>query len=149
LWDSRPHQDVRECLVLTLLQFLNKSNLNDDETIIWTILEQVANEEYFPVIQSLFDINPERSHWPLARLRSSANPIYKTFVNKIQFKILDHPTSTEARLWAWTYIDHEHCDTNRLVDKAQQLCIQFDKLGNQLWKRAFEKILLCYKQKRM
>ena len=53
-WDSHPHQDVRACLVLVLLHFVGKSNSNDDETIIWEILEKAAADEYHPVLQPFF-----------------------------------------------------------------------------------------------
>jgi hypothetical protein len=46
-------------------------------------------------------------------------------------------------------VDYEHCHTNKLIEKAQQLCIQFDKDGNHLWQNAFEKVISCFKQEKM
>jgi len=147
LWDSHPHQDVRACLILTLLHFIGKSNEN--EIIIWNILEEAADDEYLPVVQSLFAAQRGESRWPLSQLRNSSDQIFDTFVNRIQFKVLDHPKSLEARSWAWTNIDYEHCDTNKLIEKAQQLCIQFDKDANNLWESAFGKIISLYKQQKV
>jgi hypothetical protein len=149
LWDSHPHQDVRACLILTLLHFIGKSNSNDDQTIIWKILEEAADDDYLPVVQSLFDAHRGTSRWPLSPLRNSSDQIFQTFINRIQFRILNHPTSLEARLWAWSNIDYEHCDSQKLIEKGKQLCIQFDKDANTLWVNAFNKIISSYKQQKM
>ena len=125
------------------------NQIQDDETIIWKILEEAADDDYLPVVQSLFAANRGNSRWPLTRLKNSSDNIFQIFVNRIQFKILDHPTSLEARSWAWSNIDYEYCDINKLIEKAQQLCIQFDKNANTLWKKAFEKIISFYKQQKM
>ncbi|CAF1192166.1 unnamed protein product [Rotaria sordida] len=146
LWDSHPHQDVRACLILTLLHFIGKSNLNDDNIIIWQILEQAAYDDYLPVVQSLFAAHRGKSRWPLSQLKDSSNNIFETFVNQIQFMILDHPTSLEARSFAWSNIEYEYCHTSKLIEKAQHLFIQFDKNANTLWENAFEKVIACYKQ---
>ncbi len=70
-------------------------------------------------------------------------------MNRIQFEVLDHPTSLEARSWAWSNIEYEHCDTKKLIEKAQRLAIQFDKDANHLWQNAFETIISSYKQNKM
>jgi hypothetical protein len=149
LWDSRPHQDVRACIVLTLLNFVAKLNSNSDQTILWNILREAAYDDYLPVVQSLFAAHRGITGWPLTQLKNTSDKIYKRFVNEIQFKILDHPKSLEARKWAWSNIDHEHCDTNQLITKAQQLFIQFDKDANILWTSAFTKIISFYQQQQM
>jgi hypothetical protein len=149
LWDSHPHQDVRVCLVLTLLHFVGKSNSNDDQTTIWNILEEAAHDDYLLVIEYLFSAHRGDSRWPLTHLKNSSDPIFKTYVNQIQFKVLDHPTSLQARSSAWLNIDYEHCDTNKLIEKAQQLCIQFNKDANNLWTSAFQKIISLYKLNKM
>ncbi len=149
LWDSRPHQDVRACLILTLLHFINKFNSNTDQTIIWKILEEAADDDYLPVVESVFSAYRGSSRWPLSRLTNSSDNIFQTFINRIQFKILDHPTSLEARSWAWSNIDYEHCNTEKLIEKARQLCIQFNKDAYTLWGIAFDKIISLYKQNKM
>ncbi|CAM2709425.1 unnamed protein product [Rotaria socialis] len=151
LWDNHPHQDVRACLILTLLHFIDKINPNNDDNdiIIWKILEQAADDEYLPVVQSLFAAHRGESRWPLSKLKYSSNNLFETFVNRIQFKILDHPTSLEARSWAWANVEYEHCQTSVLIEKAHLLCIQFDKNADNLWETAFEKIILSYKQQKI
>ncbi len=149
LWDSRPHQDVRACLILTLLHFIDKLNSDDEKTIVWKILEEAADDNYLPVIQSLFSADRGSSRWPLSRLINSPDNIFQIFINRIQFRILDHPTSLEARLWAWSNIDYEHCDSQKLIEKGTKLCIQFDKDANTLWEKAFNQIISFYKQKKM
>ncbi|CAF1560999.1 unnamed protein product, partial [Adineta steineri] len=154
IWNKRPHQDVRACLILTLLHFIGKTSSEEDENIIWEILEEATEDDYLPVVQNLFADQPGRSSgrgksspsWPLTKLKHSSENVFETFINRVQFKVLDHPTSLKARLWAWSNIDHEHCDMKKLYEKAQELCIQFDKDGNSLWSNAFEKILSVYKQ---
>ena len=149
IWDSHPHQDVRTCLILTLLHFIGKSNSSDDEIIIWNILEEAANDDYLPVIDTLFAASRGITRWPLTHLKDSSNQIFQQFVNRIQIKILDHPTSLQARSLAWSSIDYEHCHINKLIEKAQQLCIQFDKDANTLWIKAFHHIIQSYKQQQM
>ncbi|CAF1219378.1 unnamed protein product [Adineta steineri] len=154
IWNRHPHQDVRASLILTLLHFIGKTSSEEDENIIWEILEEAAEDDYLPVVQILFADQPGRSSrggksspsWPLTKLKHSSENVFKTFINRVQFKVLDHPTSLKARSWAWSNIDHEHCDMKKLYEKAQELCIQFDKDGNSLWSNAFEKILSVYKQ---
>ncbi|CAF4384352.1 unnamed protein product, partial [Rotaria magnacalcarata] len=121
LWDSRPHEDVRACLILTLLNFINKLQSNEDKTFVWKILEEAADDNYLPVVQSLFSAHRGSSRWPLSRLITSSDDNFQAFINRIQFRILDHPTSLEARLWAWTNIDCEHCDVQKLIEKVKQL----------------------------
>ncbi|CAM4750560.1 unnamed protein product [Rotaria magnacalcarata] len=149
LWDSRPHEDVRACLILTLLNFINKLQSNEDKTFVWKILEEAADDNYLPVVQSLFSAHRGSSRWPLSRLITSSDDNFQAFINRIQFRILDHPTSLEARLWAWTNIDCEHCDVQKLIEKVKQLCIQFDKNANTLWESAFNKIISYYKQQKI
>ncbi|CAF3902890.1 unnamed protein product [Rotaria sordida] len=149
LWDSRPHPDVRACLILTLLNFIDKLHSNDEKIIIWKILEEAADDNYLPVVQSLFSAHRGSSRWPLSRLENSSDNIFQIFINRIQFRILDHPTSLEARLWAWSNINYEHCDIPKLIEKSKQLCIQFDKAANTLWEKAFNQIILSYRQKKI
>jgi hypothetical protein len=102
------------------------------------------------VIQTLFpDLKKEKNCWPLSHLKYSSDKIFYSFVNRIQLKILDHPTSLQARVSAWTFIDYEHCDTNKLFEKAQQLITQFDKDSNTLWINAFQQIISSYTQQQM
>lgn len=115
----------------------------------WTILEQAAQDDYLPVIKSLFSADRGEQRWPLSKLKSMSKDLFKIFVNRIQFKVLDHPTLLEARLWAWSNIEYEYCDINKLIEKVQFLCIQFDKNANTLWKQAFEKIIFSYREQIM
>ncbi|CAF4099371.1 unnamed protein product [Adineta steineri] len=89
-----------------------------------------------------------KSSWSLTKLKNSSENLFKTFINRVQLKVLDHPTLLEARLLAWSNIDYEHCDKNKLIEKGQEICTQFDKDGNTLWEKAFEKILSIYKQEK-
>ncbi|CAF4467932.1 unnamed protein product [Rotaria sp. Silwood2] len=145
LWDRHPHQDIRACLILILLYFIGKSHSD----IVWNILEQAAYDEYFPVVETLFVSYRGDSRWPLSKLKYSSKNLFENFVNQIQFKILDHPTLLEARSYAWSYLEYDYCCTNELINKAQSLCIRFDKDGNVLWSNAFQKIILFYKQKKI
>ncbi|CAF2126601.1 unnamed protein product [Rotaria magnacalcarata] len=162
LWDSHPHQDLRACLILILLHFVGNHNNSDDiDKAIWQILEQAAEDDYLIIVQSLFAFHQEHrrrrlprskrgtSCWPLTRWKNLSNPLYEEFVNRIQLKVLDHPTSLNARSWAWENIEYEHCDINEVFDKAQKLCIQFDETGNKLWEQAFNKIILLYRENRI
>ncbi|CAF1638861.1 unnamed protein product, partial [Didymodactylos carnosus] len=88
------------------------SNKTTDGPILWKILEEAAQDDYLPVIKSLFDTDRGKSRWPLTRLKNISYENFDRFVNRIQFKVLDHPTSLKARSEAWTNIDHGHCDTN-------------------------------------
>lgn len=148
LWDFRPHPDIRACLVMILLQFIHESNINDEESIIWSILEQAAYDDYHPVILALFGANKNGIRQPSRGLKDSSTNLLQIFVKRIQMKILDHPTSLTARIWAWSLLDSEYCNINIIIEKAQQVCIQFDKNANVLWKQAFEKILSFYKQQK-
>lgn len=149
LWTSRPHQDVRACLIFTLLYFLEKMPDQDDEKILWEILQQAADDPYLLVVQSLFANCPRNAHWPLTRLITMSKETFQKFINEIQFRILDHPTSLEARLWAWSNIDDEHCDFQKLSDKGQRLCTQFHRDANTLWENAFQRILSSHQQRTM
>ncbi|CAF3513550.1 unnamed protein product [Rotaria socialis] len=162
LWDSHPHQDLRACLILILLHFVGNHNNSDDiDKAIWQILEQAAEDDYLIIVQSLFAFHQKHSRrrlprskrgtscWPLTRWKNLSNPLYEEFVNRIQLKVLDHPTSLNARSWAWDNIEYEHCDINKVFDKAQKLCIQFDETGNKLWEQAFNKIILLYRENKI
>ncbi|CAF4051216.1 unnamed protein product [Adineta steineri] len=148
IWNNHPHQDIRACLILSLFHFIGKIASNEEENIIWEILEEAAKDEYLPVVQKLF-INPlEKSRCQLSKLKNSSEETFERFVKEIQFKVLSHPTSLEARLLAWSNIDYEYCDKNKLVEKGQEECAQFDIEGNTLWEKAFEKIISIYKQEK-
>ncbi|CAF1529803.1 unnamed protein product [Adineta ricciae] len=71
----------------------------------------------------------------------NSEEIFRTFVNRIQFKILDHPTSLEARLYAWTNISSEHCEAEKFIAKGIKLCLEFTKEAKTLWKAAFKHIM--------
>jgi len=146
LWDSKLHQDIRACLILTLLHFIGKLNTTDDDSTLWKILDDAAYDEYLPVIQNLFDSKRKDFCWPLIPLKTSSEKLFQRFVNEIQFKVLDHPTSLEARLYAWQNIDHEHCDSNILMEKAQHICTQFNEDSKNLWTTAFGKIISIGKE---
>ncbi|CAF4322735.1 unnamed protein product, partial [Adineta steineri] len=152
------HQHLHTSIILTLLNFLGKTFSDEDENIIWGILEEAAKDEYLPVIQALFAaqrgisrrsrFSKGKSGSQLSKLKSSSEETFERFVKKIQFKVLDHPTSLEARLWAWSNIDYKHCDMKKLYEKAQEECAHFDKEGNTLWEQAFEKMILIYKEEK-
>jgi len=143
LWDSRPHPDIRACLIMILLQFIH-----NNESIVWSILEEAAHDDYYPVILALFGANAKGICRPSRGLKESSTSLIQLFVKRIQMKILDHPTSLSGRIWAWSLLDSEYCDINLLIDKARKLCIQFDKDANVLWKQAFTKIVSFYKQQK-
>jgi hypothetical protein len=145
LWDSRPHPDIRACLVMILLHFIHESNVNDDISEVWSILEQAAYDDYDPVVLALFGANEKGIRRPSRGLKDSSKTLLQTFAQRIQMKVLDHPMSLTARIWAWSLLDGEYCDINMITEKAHQLCIQFDKNANSLWKQAFEKILVFHK----
>lgn len=75
--------------------------------------------------------------------------MYEIFVNQIQFQILDHPTSLEIRSLAWSHIDYEFCNIEKLIEKIQDLVTSFNKEGYTLWEKAFEKIIFAYKKQKM
>jgi len=145
LWDSRPHPDIRSCLVMILLQFIHESNVNNDESVIWSILEEAAYDDYHPVVLALFGANEKGIRRPSRGLKHSSTNLLQIFVKRIHMKILDHPTSLTGRIWAWSLLDSEYCDIDIVKEKARQLCIQFDKNANVLWKEAFKKLLSFYK----
>ncbi|CAF2442483.1 unnamed protein product [Rotaria sp. Silwood2] len=149
LWNSRPHPDIRTCLVKILLDFIHELNVNDDKSVVWTILEQAAYDDYHPVVLALFGANDKGIRRSSIGLKDSSTNILQIFVQRIQMKILDHPTSLTARIWAWSLLDNKYCNINIVIEKAQQLCIQFDKNANKLWKEAFKKILSFYKLKQI
>ena len=66
----------------------------------WKILEEAADDDYLPVVQSLFTAPLGSSRWALSHLTDASHEIFGTFVDRIQFKVLDHPTSLEAQAWA-------------------------------------------------
>ena len=145
LWDSRPHPDIRACLVMILLNFIHKLNVNDDESEVWSILEQAAYDDYDRVIYSLYGANEKGIRRQSRGIKDSSKNLLQIFVKRIQMKSLDHPTSLTARSWAWYLLDSDYCDIDLVIEKARQLCTQFDKNSNFLWKQAFEKILTFHK----
>jgi ribosome-associated toxin RatA of RatAB toxin-antitoxin module len=145
LWESRPHPDIRACLIMILIQFLHESNLNNDQSIVWSILEEAAHDDYHPVIYALFGANEKGIYRSSRKLKTISNNLLQIFVKRIQMKILDHPTSLTSRSWAWSLLNNEYCEINFVIDKAQQLCIRFDNDANILWKEAFKKIISFYK----
>ncbi|CAM4845478.1 unnamed protein product, partial [Rotaria magnacalcarata] len=128
LWDSHPHQDLRACLITVLSLFA---------------FHQEHRRRRLPRSKR------GTSCWPLTRWKNLSNPLYEEFINRIQLKVLDHPTSLNARSWAWENMEYEHCDINEVFDKAQKLCIQFDETGNKLWEQAFNKIILLYRENKI
>ena len=147
VWDSKPHPDIRACLITVLLNFIHDLNLTGEECVIWSILEEAAHDEYGPVVLALYDADAKGIRRPSRRLRASSSNL-RTFVQRIQMKILDHPTSLTSRIWAWSLLNAEYCDIDLVINKAQQLSIEFDKNANVLWKEAFQKILSFYKLKK-
>ncbi|CAF1164464.1 unnamed protein product [Adineta ricciae] len=141
LWKSRLHPDVRACLILTLLYFVDRLHSDEVKQVVWKILDEAADDNYLPVIESLFEAGRGNSRWPLAKSMDNSEEIFRTFVNRIQFKILDHPTSLEARLYAWTNISSEHCEAEKFIAKGIKLCLEFTKEAKTLWKAAFKHIM--------
>lgn len=148
LWDKSPHRDVRACLSLTLLNFVEKldTDLDDQIDTAWNILKQATEDDYLPVIHTLFEASSGVHRWPLVRLRSDKPTLYEKFVNEIQLKIFDHPKSLEARTYAWNNIDHNHVKISALIDKANLIILDFGKDSNALWETAFNKIIFFYHQ---
>jgi hypothetical protein len=97
----------------------------------------------------LFGSVAGRSVQILSKLKNSSKLSFEKFVNQIQFKVLDHPNSLQARSLAWTNIDCEYVDTNKLIEKAQLLCTQFNKDANTLWETAFGKIISLFKEQKI
>lgn len=147
-WHKKPHQDIRACLASILLHFFANAKTKEQIDSVWSILEEAADDEYKPVIETLFTHEGNQT-WPLLRLKKTANPIFEKFVNEIQFKILDHSKSLEFRSAAWMLIDCEFVDVNRLVKKTQDLSCLFDKNGNTLWDSALRLLMKLYKLNRM
>jgi hypothetical protein len=149
MWDSRPHPDIRACLIMILLQFIHESNMNNDKSfVVWSILEEAAYDDYYPVVLAIFGANEKGICRPSRGLKDSSTNLLQTFVQRIQMKILDHPTSLSARIWAWSLLDGQYCHINIVIEKGRQLCIQFDKNANVLWKQAFKTILSFYKEQK-
>ena len=142
LWARKPHPDVRACLIVSLLHFLDKCG-QDETSPIWTILEQAAEDDYLPVIHALFVRTPRESPWVLTRLGNSDSRLFRTFVNRIQFRVIDHPNKLDARLHAWSRVDYNHCDLRELFHKAKELCVQFNKKCQYLLWRRFCKDHSC------
>ena len=143
LWDSKPHPDIRACLITILMNFIR----DEEESVIWSILKEAAHDDYDPVVLSLCGADAKGIRRPSRRLRASSNDL-RIFVQRIQMKMLDHPTSLTMRTWAWSLLDAEYCDIQLVENQARQLCIEFDKNANVLWKEAFQKILSFYKLKK-
>jgi hypothetical protein len=59
---------------------------------------------------------------------------------------LEHPTNLQAKVYAWSRVDYEHSDANKLFDKASSICVQFSKDANACWQAAFGKIIACHKR---
>jgi len=76
---------------------------------------------------------------------NSTDNLFRKFVERIQFRVWDHPSKLEARIYAWSRVNYEHCDATKLFDKAKQLCVQFDEDANATWKAALDKIISCCK----
>ena len=121
----------------------------EDESIIWQILDEAADDEYILITEHLLGGAGGKSAGILSRLKHSSKSSYEKFINQIQFKILDHPKSLQCRSLAWSNIDHEHVDTQRFVEKAQEICIRFDKDAKNLWESAFRKVVSLFKERKM
>ncbi|CAF0914525.1 unnamed protein product [Adineta steineri] len=100
IWNNHPHQDVRVCLILSLFHFIGKTCSKENINIIWKILEKAAMDNYPPIIKSLFASPRRTSRSRSSKLKTSLKEIFERFVKEIQFKVLDHSTLLEARLWA-------------------------------------------------
>jgi hypothetical protein len=103
LRDSRPHPDIRTCLTMILLQFIHELNINDNESVIWSILEEAAYDDYHLVVLTLFGANEKGIRRPSRGLKDSSTNLLQIFVKRIQMKTLDHPTSLTACIWAWSF----------------------------------------------
>ena len=113
------------------------------------MLDEAADDEYLLIIKYLLGGVQGKSMGILSKLKNSSKSSYEKFVNRIQFKILDHPKSLEYRSLAWSRIDYEYVDTEKFVKKAQELCVRFDKDAKNLWEKAFEKIVSLFKEQKM
>lgn len=147
LWGSKPHPDIRACLITVLINFIHDRNFTGEESVVWSILEEAAHDDYDPVVSALCNADAKGIRRPSRRLRASSNNV-RIFVQRIQMKMLDHPTSLNRRIWAWSLLDAEYSDIDLVRNKARQLCIEFDKNANVLWKEAFQRMLFFYKQKK-
>ncbi|CAF1127440.1 unnamed protein product [Adineta steineri] len=92
--------NVRVCLILSLFHFIGKTCSKENINIIWKVLEKAAMDNYPPIIKSLFASPQRTSRSRSSKLKTSLKEIFERFVKGTQFKVLDHPTSLEARLWA-------------------------------------------------
>lgn len=147
LWDTKPHPDIRACLVTILIKFIHDRNFMGEESVIWSILEEAAHDDYDPAVLALCGADAKyifrQSRW----LRASPSNL-RIFVERIQMKMLDHSASLTIRMWAWSQLDAEYCDINLVMDKARQLSIQSDKNADRLCENAFQKILSIYTMKK-
>ena len=149
-WLSKPHQDVRLCLVQILLRYI-ETNFENEK--LWTIFEQAAVDEYIEVIASLVGVSlTERKYNRRGRYRLSTgsslpirfNSHRKIYVERVQMKVLDHPTSLESRRIAWTSIMYQYLDDpSVLLTKAKDLCLTLNKDGKSLSSSAFEQMINC------
>ena len=147
LWDTKPHPDIRTCIVTILIKFIHDRNFTGEESAIWSILEEAAHDEYDPAVLALCGADAKGIHRQSRWLRASPSNL-RIFVERIQMKMLDHPTSLTNRMWAWSQLDAEYCDINSVMNKARQLCIESDKDADRLWEGAFQKIMSFYKLKK-
>ena len=153
LWDTRTHDDLRRSLLLTAIDFLGQSQVKDtdDHAVLWQMIDEASRSAYLPLVQCLFTdtSNGGSSSSPLMRMKYSCESMYRVFVNQVQMKILDHSTSSEARSWAWSNIDHQYADRHVLVDKAQHVCLQFDRDSKACFKAALDMLIAMYKQEEL
>ena len=145
-WDEKLHQDIRASLLLILLHFIDKSHSDEEQNILWNLLQQSTNEEYSLIIQYLFGSPSDKI---LSKLKYSFPNLYEKYVNEIQCRVLDHPKSLELRSIAWRNIDHEFVQFDLLIKKAEDLILLFNKDGNHLWEFAFNKLISLFKQQKM
>lgn len=146
-WTTRPHDDIRACLITTILYFFERA-AKSETSAIWSILEQASNDEYMPVIHALFDRDRRGSKWNLRTVAHTNSQLFRAFVDRIQCRVLDHPTKLEARTYAWSQIDRQYANIEKLSERAKIVCTQFDKDANTCWEPALKTVIACCQKQR-
>lgn len=101
-WKTKPYEDIPTCLIRILLHFIGQCYLNNDEEIIlWIILQEPTADQYSLVIQYLFGVNSNKI---LSKLKTSFPNLYEKYIDEIP---LHRSESLEFRSIAFTNIDQE------------------------------------------
>ncbi|CAF4099527.1 unnamed protein product, partial [Adineta steineri] len=160
IWNNHPHQDVRACPILTLLHFIGKTSSNENENIIWKILEAAAEDNYLPVVQTLFADQQGKSCRSLGEIKYSSETIFEEASEDDGPPIVPELFAARQRKSCSPLIKLKNSSEKvfetfinrikfkKLYEKVQEECAHFNKEGNTLWEQAFEKMILIYKEEK-